>query len=66
MVKGEPAGWCVCVLCDWGRNVRERDGERKVRVIGLCVCVCVCACVRACVRACVCVCVCVCELRCVV
>ena len=23
---------CVCVLCDWGRNMREGDGERKVRV----------------------------------
>ena len=20
---------CVCVLCDWGRNMREGDGERK-------------------------------------
>ena len=25
----------VCVLCDWGRNMREGDGERKVRVVGL-------------------------------
>ena len=35
LVSGDFLTMCVCVLCDWRRNVGEGDGERKVRVMGL-------------------------------